>query len=182
MDAVAAAGAVGAWAGGALLVFSEGRRGLAAGVAATGLGLAASLVTHPLPAILIAAASVLAAALRLRDGRPGWAVLPPGSTPRLMLAVLTGVLGAFAGATLMTAPEPAAARVAIVVAGALATARLLSTSRRGPALAALSGLCLVLAALEAIISPASPALVAAPALAAVAIGLLPATEEAADGA
>lgn len=182
MADLAAAGAVLAWVGGALLVFSEGRRGLSAGLVAAGLGLAASLLPGTVPAAAIAVAALLAAGLRIRDGRPGWAVLPPGSTPRIMLALLTGVVGAFVAVTLVPAPGGAAARAAIVVAGALVAARLLSTSRRAPALACLSALCLVLASIEALVDQALVGVTVASAAAAVAIALLPAGEEAADGA
>lgn len=180
---MAAAGAVIAWAGATLLVIAEGRRALAAGVAIAGAGLALAVSERPLPAVALLAGGLLAGALRLRGGPPGWQALPPGSTPRLVLAIVAGILGAFVAVSVVPSPDPAAGRAAIVVAGCLAAARVLSTARRGAALASLSTLCLVMAALEILLGPALAGAGIAAAAAAALIGLLPGEPEgAADGA
>lgn len=177
MTALAVVAAVAAWMGAATLVLSEGRRGLAAGTALYAIGLGGA-TAQPVPALLVVVAGLAAAALRLRDGTPGWSVLPPGSTPRLLLAIVVGVAGAFAATSLLPGPGTAPARAAIVLGGIMAAARLLSTERRQPALAAVSLLCLVMAGLAALVSAAAwPAVTAAAAAAAVLTALLPAREE-----
>jgi hypothetical protein len=182
MEAATGAGAVLAWAGSALLVLSEGRRALAGGLALAGVGLALTIVAQPVDAAVLAISSLIAAALQLRrQGRPGWAVLPPGSTPRIILVIVAGVLGVFGAVSLVPAPDPAQARAAIVVTGVLAASRVLSTEHRPPALAAASAICFAIAALEAIVYPAVPGAVFAAAIAGALLGLLLGGEEVAGG-
>ncbi len=181
MEAVSSAGAVLAWLGGALIVLSEGRRGLAGGLAVAGVGLALSIAAAPMDAAVLAIMSLIAAGLHLRQGTPGWALLPPGSTPRIILVIVAGVVGVFAAASLLPAPEPAQARAAIVVAGTLAAARVLSTQRRSPALASASVICFGIAALEALVYPAVPGAAYAAAVAGGLLALLLQRDAVADG-
>ena len=172
-----------AWLGGAFLVLSDARRGIALGLALYGLGLAGTVLDQPVAALELALAGLVVAGLRLRDGRPGWGTLPPGSTPRLLLCVVSGVLCAFAGASLLEAPGSAPARVAILLGGAMGAARLLSTLHRESALASTSALVLALGAAEALSGGATSAtVVAAAALAAILLGIRPAPEAEARGA
>jgi hypothetical protein len=128
-------------------------------------------------------AGLVAAGLRLRDGLPGWGTLPPGSTPRLLLCVVSGVLSAFVGASLLEGPGSAQARVAILLGGAMGAARLLSTTKRKAALAAIATTMLAIGGAEAASGgPAAATVVAAAALGAVLLGVLPATEAEARGA
>ena len=180
---VETAAAVLAWVGGSLLVLSDARRGIALGLALYALGLAGTLADHPLAGLEIGLAGLVTAGLRLRDGRPGWGTLPPGSTPRLLLCVVSGVLSAFAGASLLEGPGSAPARVAILLGGAMGAARLLSTMRRDAALSATAATMLAIGGAEAAIGGVpAPTVVAAAAVGAVLLGVLPADEAEARGA
>lgn len=176
--AVPAAGA--AWLGASMLVLSEGRRAFAAGLLLFAAGLALALVRYqPLAAGVIAGGGLIAAGLRARDGRPGWATLPAGSTPRLLLSLVVGVVGAFAAGSLMPGPGPAPARAAVVLGGVMAAARLLSTTHRDAALAAAAALALAMAGVDALVAGDTALTVAgAGAVAAILISLIPAAEEA----
>ncbi|HUZ89522.1 MAG TPA: hypothetical protein VMU49_06810 [Candidatus Acidoferrales bacterium] len=85
-----------AWLGGAAVLLSSGRRGIALGIGAAGLGLGLSEFAAGAgeEAILVLLGALLAAGLRLRDGGRGWGTLGPGSTPGLIsaLAALLGPL------------------------------------------------------------------------------------------
>lgn len=170
MAALAGAGAALAWFGTSILVLAEARRGVALGlgVAAVGLGLVA-LAQGPAPGAAIAGGGLLAAGFRLRDGGRGWGVLPPGSTPRLVLSVAVLLLAALVGGSLMTGPG-AAARVAALAVAGLAGARLLTTARRGAALGAAAALALALG----VVAPEAGAWVAG--LVAAVLGAIPADE------
>ena len=183
MPAVETAAAVVAWLGASFLVLSDARRGIALGLALYALGLAGTLAGHPVAALELGLAGLATAGLRLRDGRPGWGTLPPGSTPRLLLCVVSGVLSAFAGASLLEGPGGAPARVAILLGGAMGAARLLSTMRREAALAATAATILAIGGTEAAIGGAAAAtVVTAAAIGAVLLGVLPADEAEAHGA
>src|SRR6202011_700036 len=83
-----AAGAL-AWFGATVTSLAEARRGLALGLVLTGAGLAGVIAgSRPLDALLLAGAAIGTALLRLRDGRPGWDLLPPGSTPGIVLSIV----------------------------------------------------------------------------------------------
>lgn len=183
MTVLAIAAVVVAWLGGAFLVLSDARRGVALGVALYAIGLAATLYNIPPAALALGLAGLGAAALRLRDGPPRWGTLPPGSTPRLLLCVVSGVLAAFAGASILAGPGPAPVRIVILLGGAMGAARLLSTLRREAALASTTVMTLALGAAAAVAGDrAAPTVVAAAALAAVLLGVLPAAETKARGA
>ena len=145
---LAGAGAGLAWLGAAILVLSDGTRGLAFGLALSGVGLAAAVATLSGSATAaIAAGAVLAALLRLRGGAGGWGLLPPGSTPRLILAMVIGAAALYLGVLVAGAGGPAAPVAALAAAG-LATSRLLGCERRQDALACASLAALGLGGLE----------------------------------
>jgi len=148
-EAIAVAGAALAWLGVTLLAVAEGRRGLALGLATAAGGLATAAAAAgqpPLGVTALLAGGLAAAVLRLRSGGRGWNILPPGSTPRLM-AALVAVLGAGLVASSEIASPAGAARVAGLVVAALALARILTTERRWAALGAGSALALGLGTL-----------------------------------
>lgn len=178
MTDLAGGAAVAAWFGAAILILSEGRRALAAGLLLFGAGLSGAVAAAaPLPAAALAVGTLAAALLRFRDGRPGWTVLPPGSTPRLILSLLVGLVGSFATTGLLAGPGPAPARAAAALGGMMAAARLLSTDHRDAALTAASALCLVLGATDALIGGETALTVAVfAALAAAALAVIPARE------
>jgi hypothetical protein len=149
IGALAVAAAAVGGLGGAMLVLAEGRRALATGLLLVAAGLVAELNGLPAGQAAVGVAGLGAAALRLRSGRPGWDMIPPGSTPRVLLTFVTAIVGAFVAGSMLQRPGTIPMRAALVVIGTLAAARLLSTQRRDAALAAGAALCLVLAALAA---------------------------------
>ncbi len=179
MTQLAGAAAIAAWLGASVLVLAEGRRALAAALALFALALALTLLPVDQPAAaLLLAGGLIAAGLRLRDGRPGWAALAEGSTPRLMLCVVVGVVGGFAAVSLLPGPGPAPARAAVLIGGAMIAARLLSTDHRDAALVAASALCLVVGAVDVLAGDGTAITVASAAAAAAALlGVMPASEQ-----
>jgi hypothetical protein len=148
-EAAAVAGAVLACLGAALLMIAEGRRGLALGVAliAAGLAAAAAVSGQPAPGVAALLAGGLAGAvLRLRGGQPGWGVLPPGSTPRLV-ALLVALIGTGLVAGSGLGSPAGVARLAALVVAVLAGGRILASDRRWIVLAAGSALAIGLGAL-----------------------------------
>lgn len=150
-----------AWFGATLTTLAEGRRGFAFGLALAGAGLSGVQLSagRPLNALVLAGAALLSAALRLRDGPGGWGLLPPGSTPGIVLSIVVLVACVLlAGALLQGAagiPSLAPLAVALVAAG-----RLLTVVRRPPALAAASGLALALAGFGTLAATVAGGLVA----------------------
>jgi hypothetical protein len=149
--AAAGAGAVLAWLGVALLTASEGRRGLATGlaVAAAGLAMAAGAAGQPPAAVTaLAAGGLVAAVLRLRPrrGQPGWNVLPPGSTPRVVAAIAVPIAAALVAGSGLGSPA-GTARLAALVVALMAGVRVLTAGQGWSALAAGSALALGLGAL-----------------------------------
>ena len=144
----ALAGAAVAWLGITLLLVSDGRRGLALGlvVATGGLVLATAAAGQPLTGVgALAVGGVIAAALRLRDGRPGWGVLPPGSTPRLTAAIVVLIAAAIVAGSGIGSPAGAVRLGALVVA-TLAAGRILTVDERWASLGAASALAIGLGA------------------------------------
>jgi hypothetical protein len=117
-----------AWAGAALIVLADGRRGLALGVAlaAAGLAVIAGLDAGPVGAAMLALGGGIAAMRRLRTGTDGWAVMPPGSTPRLILCIATALVALWI-ALGITSGESGALRFAVLAVIGLAGARVLSS-------------------------------------------------------
>lgn len=176
-ELLAAAGAALAWFGVTLMTLSEARRGLALGLVLSGLGagLAAQTLQGPVTSLALVAAGVLAGLLRLRDGAPGWGLLPAGSTPRIVVSLASLAASILVGATALSGAG-AAARVAALAVGSIAGVRLLTASGRAPALAAASAMALAFGVL------ATPAAGLAAAFAAAALGVLPGAEGRQEGA
>jgi hypothetical protein len=163
-----------AWMGAAIVAVSDGRRGLALGLLLTGVGLAGveQLAGGPPVAVaLLASGGLGAAAFRLRDGPPGWGILPPGSTPRIILSLVALAAGAFVGISL-TGAVGSLGRVAPLAVCGLAVARLLSADRRVAAVAAASAMSLALGTMGGLAAQAAGAAVA------VALSAAPAGERA----
>ena len=94
-----------AWLGAAVIVLSDGRRGMALGLALVAAGLAGvALGSVGWPALLLLAGGWAAAALRLRSGAPQWGLMPSGSTPRLLLAVVAGFLSLWLAVSVSIGP------------------------------------------------------------------------------
>lgn len=143
---VAVLAAFAAWIGATLIVLADGRRALAAGLAVTALGLAgiAWQDGDGLGVVAVLVGGGLAAFLRQRAGPPGWMLMPPGSTPRLILCVAGGLLSLWFAVSVTVGPH-GSARFAVLCVAGLAGARILS-SRAAPAIAAaLAALALAVA-------------------------------------
>ena len=176
------AAAVAAWLGGSLVLLSDGRRGLALGIAILGAGLAGLAVDigQFAEAVALLAGAAGAAALRLRDGRDDWGVMPPGSTPRLILAVVSGLVALYL-ATVVTEGGAIGFRFAVPAAITVLILRLLLGADRAAAAAAASGIALALGA-GALLSPNGATEAACIAAAIVAIGLQAIPHSEPDGA
>lgn len=133
-----------AWVGPSLLVLSHGRRGLALGLLVTGLGTALTVYAagRTPDAALLAVAGLVAAVLRLRDGQPGWGVMPRGATPRLVLCLVTLIAVLLIATSIKDMPVTL---VATLLASILTACRVLGADRPSVALAGASGLALALA-------------------------------------
>lgn len=118
--------AVAAWLGASLVVLSDGRRGLALGVALAGAGMAAGVYPAAGAAgtAVLAAGGLAAAAWRVRVGPAGWRVMPAGSTPRLVMCVAAALLTLWVALAVTGGPDTGL-RYAVMVAAGLAAARVL---------------------------------------------------------
>ena len=151
MEVVEGAGAFLAWLGASLIVLGDGRRGLALGlgVAAVGIAVASIPVAGWLAAGTLAAGGIVAAAGRLRTGRPGWAIMPAGSTPRLVLCVAGGLLVLWVGVAVITGDD-AGLRFAVLASIGLAGARMLASDETPTALTAAAVVAMGLAGAAAL--------------------------------
>jgi hypothetical protein len=165
---VTEAAAFAAWLGGAIIVLADGRRGLAVGLIllAAGLAVGALMAGEPVGAAALAAGGVVGSALRFRAGPQGWGLMKPGSTPRIILTVVIGLLALYFALSVSTG-DGGALRFAALASIGLAGARLLQSADRAEALTAASALALALGAASVIAPGASlSACVAAAAVAA----------------
>jgi hypothetical protein len=143
---VTAAAGFAAWVGAAVIVLADGRRGLAAGVGLVALGFTVLAWTNGLwleGAILLVGGAVGAFEL-VRTGPKEWGLMPPGSTPRLILAVVAGILSLWVAASVTTGPGASLRFASLAVLGLMA-GRLLQTQNATAVLTAAAGLALALA-------------------------------------
>lgn len=128
-EALAVLGVVVAWLGASITVLAEGRRGLGCGTALVGAGLCAVEIAagDPVPGVLLLIGGAGYGACRQRDGARGWVLFAPGSSPRMIAAVLLFAVSLF----LINAIDIATpALAAILTVSALAVMRLTSTPDR----------------------------------------------------
>lgn len=127
--ALAVVGVIVAWLGASITVLAEGRRGLGCGALLVGAGLCAIEIAagHPVPGLLLLIGGAGYGIFRQRDGARGWVLFAPGSSPRLIAAVLLFAVSLFLINTLDIG-TPALAGVLTV--SALAVMRLTSTPDR----------------------------------------------------
>jgi hypothetical protein len=164
-EAAASVGAALAWIGVTVLAVSEARLGSALGLSLVSAGLALSAGAAgqpPLDVAVLAAGGLAAAGLRLHGGPPGWGLMPAGSTPRVVgaIVVLVGA-GLVGGSTLASPGAGTGARLAALVVAVLATGRVLTADGTWAALGAGSALALGLGALGGPSALVAGALVAA---------------------
>jgi hypothetical protein len=179
---VTAVAAFVAWLGGAVILLADGRRGLALGlgvvtVAIAGLAFAAG---QDAAAIALGAGGAATAALRLRSGPRGWGLMQPGSTPRIILAIVIGI-GALYFAASVSTGDDTALRFAWLVVLALSAARLLDCEEPATALTAAAALALGIGAVASL-PPAAEGLPAAIVAGLVAAGISALPEARPDGA
>lgn len=123
-----AAAAFVAWAGACAIVLSDARRGLAVGTALAAVGLALASIPGGgwVGAAILAAGGAAAASRRYLTGPAGWRVMPPGSTPRLVLSVAAGIIGLWVGVSVMSG-SGGGLRFAVLSVLGLAGGRLLTS-------------------------------------------------------
>ena len=172
---VEAAAAFVAWFGASLVVLSDGRRGLALGIALAALGTAVltSGTAGLIAGAAVALGGLVAAAGRLRSGRAGWMIMPAGSTPRLVLCIAAGLLALWIAAGLTTGPGAPLRFAALVVTG-LAGARVLGANEAHVLFTATGLLALAVALAAALGESSSPAPFLAAGIIAGGAGSLPA--------
>lgn len=143
MTAVAA---FAAWLGAATIVLSDGRRGLALGLALTTAAFAALVWAggQPLAAGALVLGGGVATARRMQAGRAGWAIMPPRSTPRLVLSIAGGLLALWISTSVMTGAG-APLRFAALSVLAMMGARILAELDPAALLTALAALAMAVA-------------------------------------
>ncbi len=143
---IEAAAALLAWAGAALVVLSDGRKGLAAGIGVLALGFALLAITggEPLAGLAVAAGGAIAGFQRWRSGPAGWGIMPQGSTPRLVLCVASGLLALWIAVSITTGPG-APLRFAVLVVVGMMGARVLTAGDAPIAVTAVAALALAVA-------------------------------------
>ncbi|MFI5282694.1 MAG: hypothetical protein ACHQ0J_06135 [Candidatus Dormibacterales bacterium] len=153
-----------AWLGASFIVLADGRRGLAAGVGLATVGV--SWLAWQSGAGAAAAALVIGGAaasyLRLRSGAQGWKLMPPGSTPRLVLCIGGGLIGLWFAATVTSGAGSPLRFASVVLIGMLGT-RIVTSRQPEVVLTAAGVLALALALATALESgaPGAAAYVAA---------------------
>ena len=169
---MSAAAAFAAWLGASLIVLSEGRRGLAVGLALVTAGFAVIVLVGGVgveAAVALVAGGGVAVVQRLRTGRDEWGVMPPGSTARLVLAAAVGLTALWISTSVMTGPGAPLRFAALSVLG-LTVARVLTPSEPPAMLTALAALALSVAAAAGVADTSpGPALYVLAALVAVGI-------------
>jgi hypothetical protein len=143
---IEAAPALLAWLGASLVVLADGRRGLALGLAALTVGLA--LLAWPAGTLFgagaVAAGGMVAAGRFWRSGPATWAIMPAGSTPRLVLCVASGVLALWVAASVTSGPG-APLRFTVLLVLGLMGARILMSRDLSVLLTSIAAFALALA-------------------------------------
>lgn len=156
LSAVAGVAAFAAWAGAALIVLSEGRRGLAVGLGLVAIGFAALAWVDGewLGGALLLAGGAVCVVELVRMGPKEWGMMPPGSTPRLILVVVAGILSLWIAVSVTSGADSGLRFASLAVLG-LSAARLLQGQRPVPVLVASAGLGIALAGASALVGIAA---------------------------
>jgi hypothetical protein len=151
VEIVEAAAAFLAWVGACLVVLSDGRRGLALGLALLTAGFAVLALFDGLQvgAAAVAVGGGIAAWQCWRSPSAIWGIMPAGSTPRFVLCIGSGLLGIWLAVAVMNGPG-GPMRFAILVVLGLMGARVLSSGELHVVLAGIAGLALALGAAPAL--------------------------------
>ena len=143
---MSAAAAFAAWLGAGVIVLADGRKGLAVGIGLVAAGFAALAWAEGRwlgGAFLLAGGAVFVIEL-FRTGPQDWGLMPAGSTPRLILAVVGGILSLWVAASVTTGPG-APLRFATLAVPVMMAGRLLQGKSATIVLVAAAGLALALA-------------------------------------
>jgi hypothetical protein len=134
-----------AWLGAALIVLADGRKGLSAGLGVLALGLSVLAIAggEAVAGVAIGVGGAIAALQRWRRGPEGWGLMPPGSTPRLVLCVASGLLALWIAASITAGPGAPLRFAALVVIGMMG-ARVLTARDAPVVITAVGGLALAL--------------------------------------
>lgn len=169
---IGAIAALVAWLGVSIIVLADGRRGLAVGLATSAAGLA-GIAWHDgdaVAALIVLGGGEAAALMRYRTGPEGWALMPPGSTPRLVLCVAGGLVALWFAASVTIGPDGATRFAALSVIG-MSGARIVSSRERSSAVTAVATLAIA-TAVATHLGAGSPGLLPYVAAASIAIGVL----------
>jgi hypothetical protein len=142
-----AAAAFAAWLGASALVLADGRRGHALGLALIAIALA--VLTWPagmaFGAIAIAAGGLAGAVRCWRSGPSTWGIMPPGSTPRLVMCIASGLLAVWLALSVTTGAG-ASLRFAVLVVLGLMGGRILMSREALTVMTAVAAFALALGA------------------------------------
>jgi hypothetical protein len=139
--------ALAAWLGAAVIVLSDGRRGLALGLAliTAAFTVLAYLGGEHLAAVALLFGGAVAVIQRLRTGPDVWRLMPPGSTPRLLLAIGGGLLALWIATSVMTGTGAPRRFAALAVLGLMGARVLMAEIEPAAALTSLAALALSVA-------------------------------------
>jgi hypothetical protein len=162
---VTGAAAFTAWLAASVIVLSDGRRGLALGLALTAVAFAPlAWIGGGWPAAAaVFAGGAIAAILRLRSGTDGWGLMPPGSTSRLILVIAAGVVALWIAVSVTSGPAASIRFSALAVIG-LMGARMLTARDPGALMTAVAAMALAIATAAGLATTApglAPCIVAA---------------------
>jgi hypothetical protein len=143
---VTAAAAFTAWLGASVIVLADARRGLALGLALVAVAFAVLAWTggEPLGAAALLVGGAVVVIQRLRSGPDVWGLMPPGSTPRLILVIASGVLVLWIALSVTSGPGAPLRFASIAVVG-LMGARLLTAHEPAVVLTAVAGMAIAVA-------------------------------------
>src|SRR5579859_1502169 len=129
-----------------MIVLADGRRGLAMGlaVATAGLGVIAWQDGDGVAALIVLLGGAMATLQRYRDGPGGWVVMPPGSTPRVILCVAGGLVALWFAASVTLGPDGATQFAVLSVIG-LSAARIVSSREPSTVVTAVATLAIAIA-------------------------------------
>jgi hypothetical protein len=141
------------WLGAALVVLADARRGLALGLAVVTVGFAglASAGGQPVGGVALAVGGMTGAVRCWTAGPATWGLMPPGSTPRLVLCVAAGLLSLWISASVTPTPGGPLLFAVLVVLGLMA-ARVLTGGDIVVDRAAIASFALALASSPALAS------------------------------
>jgi hypothetical protein len=142
-----AAAAFAAWLGASTIVLADGRRGQATGLAliAVGMAVLAWPAGMAFGGLAIALGGVVGAVRCWGSGTSSWGMMPPGSTPRLVMCIASGLLALWLALSVTTGPG-GSLRFAVLVVLGLMGGRILMSKEAPVVLTSISAFALALGA------------------------------------